>query len=293
MVNAVAANLRDLNELNYVRKADPKGGYWFSFYVGKIQARKIRFGNDFFLIVHGASDMDNDYFVIPYEVLKDVLIDENTSGIGDNAKDANTRTPRWTGNIINSHLHVTHSGVRIDLTEYYGNRRLLEHAMGHSVDEVGDQPQLDAESADNLAYDPENVSDGRNRITRTITQRRGQKTLRDKLLDAYGRQCSITGCGIVDVLEAAHITPYLGPDTNHVANGLLLRADLHTLLDCRLIAIEPATLRVMLAPIVRKAPDYWDLHGQRLRAAVPIAAAPSRKALDQAILGCDWFSAFN
>lgn len=35
------------------------------------------------------------------------------------------------------------------------------------------------------------------------------------------------------VLEAAHVTPYLGPETNDITNGLLLRADLHTLLDCR------------------------------------------------------------
>jgi len=162
--------------------------------------------------------------------------------------------------------------------------------MGRVGGNVPDPPQFDADAADGTSFNPENVADARNRIERTITQRRGQKTFRDRLLDVYGRQCAITGCGVVDVLEAAHITPYLGPDTNHVGNGLLLRADLHTLLDCRLLAIDPATHRVMLAPSVREKSDYKRLQGRRLRKAVPIAAAPSQKALEQAILTCGWFS---
>jgi len=290
MVNAVEVNLANLKDRNYVRKADPKVGYWISFYVRKMQTMTTTFGNDFFLIIHGASDIDNDYFVIPYDRVRHVLIDGNTTKINNQAKDANTRTPRWSGNIVNHHLHVTHSGERIDLTGYYGNRVLLEQAMGHSSDETDNLHRLDADTADPTVYDPENVSDGRNRIMRTITQRRGQKTFRDSLLDAYGRRCAITGCGIVDVLEAAHITPYLGPYTNHVTNGLLLRADLHTLLDCRLLAVDPATHSVMLAPSVREAPDYRELHGRRLRKAVPTTSTPSRKALEQAILACGWLS---
>jgi HNH endonuclease len=55
---------------------------------------------------------------------------------------------------------------------------------------------------------------------------------------------------VLDVLEAAHIYPYRGDSTNHVANGLLLRADLHTLLDCGLPAIDPDGLRVAMAPSI-------------------------------------------
>jgi HNH endonuclease len=35
----------------------------------------------------------------------------------------------------------------------------------------------------------------------------------------------------LDILEAAHISPYRGEEDNHPENGLLLRADLHTLFD--------------------------------------------------------------
>jgi hypothetical protein len=53
---------------------------------------------------------------------------------------------------------------RIDLTGYYGNRVLLDEAMGRFGDKILDPPQLDAETADPATYDPENVSDGRKRI---------------------------------------------------------------------------------------------------------------------------------
>ena len=150
---------------------------------------------------------------------------------------------------------------------------------------------LNEDEADTEPFDPENVSDARNTIMRAIRERRGQQSFRDNLLGAYERRCAISGCEIVDVLEAAHITPYLGPDTNHVTNGLLLRADLHTLMDCGLLVIDPTTYAVVLAPALRAAPDYKGLHGRRLHDPVPISAAPSPKALKEALRGCWWYGA--
>ncbi|MDZ7808966.1 MAG: HNH endonuclease signature motif containing protein [Arhodomonas sp.] len=49
----------------------------------------------------------------------------------------------------------------------------------------------------------------------------------ETLIEAYEGRCAITGCNMLDVLEAAHIHPYRGDATNHPSNGLLLRADLH------------------------------------------------------------------
>jgi hypothetical protein len=290
MINTVNLNLNSLKFRNYVRKADPKIDYWFSFYVGKMNNKIMEFGNDFFIIIHGSPNVENDYFIIPYMTVRHVFTDRNTTKVDIQAKDANTRTPRWSGNIINRHLHVTHSDEKLDLTEYYGNQILLEQAMGRSGDKADNLIQIDDKIPDPATYDPENVADGREKIMRTITQRRGQATFRDRLLEVYQKKCSITGCTIVDVLEAAHITPYLGPETNHITNGLLLRSDLHTLLDCRLLAIDPETNTVMLAPSVREAADYRDLHGRRLRETVPITAGPSRKALQQARLACSWLS---
>ncbi|WP_169719739.1 HNH endonuclease, partial [Novosphingobium acidiphilum] len=56
-------------------------------------------------------------------------------------------------------------------------------------------------------------------------------------MKAYDGKCAVTSCAIEPLLEAAHIHPYLGPKTNHVTNGMLLRADIHTLFDLGLLAI--------------------------------------------------------
>jgi len=87
-------------------------------------------------------------------------------------------------------------------------------------------------------YTPENVEDGRKRVLREITARQGQAAFRSGLLTAYQGRCAISGCQVSQVLEAAHITPYRGPETNCVTNGLLLRSDLHTLWDQGLIFID-------------------------------------------------------
>jgi HNH endonuclease len=92
--------------------------------------------------------------------------------------------------------------------------------------------------------------DERERLFRQIRARRGQRAFREKLRARYGDRCAISGCNILDVLEAAHIRPYRGDLDNHVENGLLLRADLHTLFDLDLIGIEPFTLTVHLNPEV-------------------------------------------
>lgn len=69
--------------------------------------------------------------------------------------------------------------------------------------------------------------------------REGQGTFRAVLLDAYGRRCSITGERTLPVLDAAHIQPYLGPESNHVQNGLLLTKEFHTLFDLGYVTVTP------------------------------------------------------
>ncbi|KLC43507.1 HNH endonuclease [Xanthomonas perforans] len=98
---------------------------------------------------------------------------------------------------------------------------------------------------------------------RAVAQRRGQSFFRNQLLDAYGGRCAITGCSAKEVLEAAHILPYRGDHTDRVDNGLLLRADLHTLFDCLLLWITPEN-KVALAPSLL-ATDYLTLRGQTVR----------------------------
>lgn len=108
-----------------------------------------------------------------------------------------------------------------------------------------------------------NNQDERQAIIRQIKARRGQKKFRDDLGQRYGQVCMITNCTILDVLEAAHIKPYRNADDNHPSNGLLLRADIHTLFDLNLIGIEPNTLKVHISNKL-KGTEYESLKNRLL-----------------------------
>jgi HNH endonuclease len=105
--------------------------------------------------------------------------------------------------------------------------------------------------------------DARERVLRAVAMRRGQQGFRTSLIDAYAGQCAITGCSIVDILEAAHVRGYLGEYTNRVDNGLLLRTDLHTLFDLHRIWIDEAFV-VRVAESLRGS-EYEIYDGQKLR----------------------------
>ncbi|WP_394678494.1 HNH endonuclease [uncultured Sphingobacterium sp.] len=100
--------------------------------------------------------------------------------------------------------------------------------------------------------------DEREITERGIKLRRGQQKFRDSLLKRYNNTCIITGCKIVDILEAAHIRPYRVKNDNHPSNGLLLRADIHTLFDLNLIAIDPNTMTVHFHPKVKDEYSQFD-----------------------------------
>lgn len=107
---------------------------------------------------------------------------------------------------------------------------------------------------------PGRQRDEQDQVLIDIIRRRGQSELRSKLLAAYGARCAITGCGVIELLEVAHITPYNAAAADPVKSALLLRADIHTLWDLGLIALDPATLTVWVHPQVAD-PGYLNLVG--------------------------------
>jgi len=118
--------------------------------------------------------------------------------------------------------------------------------------------------------------DSRTKVWLQIRQRRGQAGFRKKIRDRYGSHCLVTGCKILDILEAAHVMPYRGDSDNHPENGLLLRADIHTLFDLNLLGIEPESLEIRLHTSI--AEEYSAYRGHRLRCG---DRPPSTDALQQ------------
>ena len=130
------------------------------------------------------------------------------------------------------------------------------------------------------AFDPTGIKDARTRIFSSIVRRQGQPAFRKRLLTAYHRRCAITGCSVESVLEAAHIVPYKGEITNHPANGLLLRADFHTLFDLRLVAINEVTMRLLVSPKLNGT-GYENYRGRKVRIPKEEGSRPSREAIEQ------------
>ncbi|WP_017717286.1 pentapeptide repeat-containing protein [Kamptonema formosum] len=135
--------------------------------------------------------------------------------------------------------------------------------------------------------DSESAAVAAERSAIDIARRRGKSAFRQKLLEAYRCRCAITGCNAEAALEAAPILRAGTPESSSACNGLLLRADIHTLFDLNLIAIEPDTLTVRLAPSLSNT-TYSALSGQPLNLPADEAARPSREALQQRWDQCRW-----
>ena len=133
---------------------------------------------------------------------------------------------------------------------------------------------------DAAQFNPENLADARHRALVSIVQRRGQPAFREQLLKLYGSRCAFSGCAVVEVLEAAHIVPYKGPETNHPQNGLLLRTDLHTLFDLGLLAVDTKTMTIVTSAALDSS-VYADFQGSSVNLPTNRAGEPSVAALDQ------------
>lgn len=129
-------------------------------------------------------------------------------------------------------------------------------------------------------FDPDTVAGDVAKVLREISDRRGQSDFRDQLLRAYDARCAVTGCKAVPALEAAHIIPFSGPSTHHVANGLLLRSDIHTLFDLNLIRIHPVK-RVIVVDKSLQGTEYARLAGKTLRVPKRSKERPHKEALRQ------------
>jgi putative restriction endonuclease len=98
-----------------------------------------------------------------------------------------------------------------------------------------------------------------------IRPRLGQGLFRVAVTDAYSRRCAVTRERTLPVLEAAHIKPFAAGGDHEVANGLLLRRDLHVLFDRGYVTVTP-DYRFEVSRRIREefenGRDYYVLHGK-------------------------------
>ncbi|MCO6009259.1 HNH endonuclease [Actinoallomurus purpureus] len=97
-----------------------------------------------------------------------------------------------------------------------------------------------------------------------VRVRVGQPAFREAMLATFGEVCAFTGPTPVQALEAAHLYSYAATGKHHKGAGLLLRRDVHRLFDLGLIAFNPTTKTIDVAPGLAAYPLYAQLHGKSL-----------------------------
>jgi putative restriction endonuclease len=101
----------------------------------------------------------------------------------------------------------------------------------------------------------------------TVFPRLGQGSFRVIVTDSYRRRCAFTNSPVLHVLEAAHIRPYSLGGTHVPPNGILLRQDLHTLLDRGYVTVTPEH-RIEVSSRIRdefhNGKEYYALHGKEM-----------------------------
>lgn len=153
---------------------------------------------------------------------------------------------------------VLFSAVRANTT----TRRVIEDFLG------GTLKQRDRERLET-----------RRKVQRSVSIRIGQAQFWADLLHAYGGRCAISGCTEPFALEAAHIVPVAAGGTHNVNNGLLLRADLHSLFDKGKITVTD-DLQVQVHHTVTDV-EYRQLHGRELNRPLHRTQAPLKKNVSE------------
>ncbi|UZF34536.1 HNH endonuclease [Ralstonia pseudosolanacearum] len=163
--------------------------------------------------------------------------------------------------------------------QYVDFRRVRDKPSGELRDHA--QPQNETEASrsgqDAPAVNPnDHWQESEEKQLAEIWTRRGQPNFRDRLLRAYSATCAVSGSMVEPVLEAAHIVPHALETNYATTNGLLLRADIHTLFDLHLISVD-ASGRVAVSRSLE-----WTEYAQfRGRLVVLPVDREERPSLDQ------------
>jgi transposase-like protein len=146
------------------------------------------------------------------------------------------------------------------------NAAYMSRAVQHSIREI-DQQQLGPIFRSHLLADVwwSETADGPDLpggFAITLSKSRlGQQRFREEMLGRYGPRCAFTGPQPAETLEAAHIRSYSSSPRHDRNNGLLLRRDLHALFDRGLIAVDPATWTIDIAPGLQRYSGIAIPHG--------------------------------
>ncbi|MGH9894038.1 MAG: HNH endonuclease [bacterium] len=116
-----------------------------------------------------------------------------------------------------------------------------------------------------------------------VRPRLGQGSFRVLITDVYQRRCAVTREKALPVLQAAHIKPLPKSGTHEIGNGLLLRSDVHTLLDRGYVTVTP-DFKFLVSRRLKTDFDngehYYQLNGQNIWVPPSLQERPNRQYLE-------------
>lgn len=145
-----------------------------------------------------------------------------------------------------------------------------------------------ASLTDQVSHSDSEAAIRRGYITTVVRKRIHQSAFRERVIDAYRRQCALCRLKHKELLDAAHIVPDSDPDGEPVvSNGLSLCKLHHAAFDRHFISVRPDyvievrrdVLEEEDGPMLRHG--LQGMHGQRIQLPGRMAARPDRELLDQ------------
>lgn len=116
-----------------------------------------------------------------------------------------------------------------------------------------------------------------------VVPRLGQGAFRIELEREYQMRCAVTGERTRPALEAAHIKPFALVGRHELANGLLLRSDIHKLFDQGYVTVTAERVFRVSRTIreeFENGRDYYALDGRSIRETLSTSARPARECLE-------------
>ena len=108
-------------------------------------------------------------------------------------------------------------------------------------------------------------------VTAAVRQRLHQRAFRERVLDAYRRQCAFCRFRHAELLDAAHIVPDADEGEPTVANGLALCKLHHAAFDRYFLGVRPDYVVQVRPDLLREEDGPTLVHGIQALHGVPIA----------------------
>lgn len=186
---------------NYVLKGSTDNK-WIGFYDSVIKEMTTSFGDKFNIVVWTDEQNENDYYCIPFAVLKHLFVDEH--------KTTGKYTNRWTAEISN-HQFLMHSNseLSVDISNYYSLPLIQQTAF-----DIADDFFIENAKAE-------------------INIRLGQSKFRKGVLKNFGNKCALTEISEQSLLTASHIVPWSHNKDfrGDISNGICLYIEIDALFD--------------------------------------------------------------